>query len=296
MIQSYKLGRLLALAVLTTVAAWPAAETPEGDGEDARSAFLAQFEWVKGPGKAKVGTVAEVQVPAGHMYTGAKGAQALLQAMGNPTDGSEMGFFAPTSMVWFVVFEWSDVGYVKDDDKDKLDGDKMLASIREGNESANEWRRENGQAELRVTGWSVPPRYNEETHNLEWAIKGESEGEPVVNYNVRMLGRKGVMSAVLLVDPAKMEAVLPEYRAMLADYRFVQGQAYAEYRQGDKLAKYGLAALVVGGAAAGAAKLGLFAWLAVFLKKGWKLLVVVVAAVAAGVRKLFWGRRTDSTV
>ena len=39
-------------------------------------------------------------------------------------------------------------------------------------------------------------------------------------------------------------------------------------------------ALVVGGAAVGAAKLGLLTGLLVFLKKGWKLLVFAIAAVA----------------
>src|SRR5206468_11783299 len=94
-------------------------------------------------------------------------------------------------------------------------------------------------------------------------------------------------SAQFLVPPKKMVDTLPAYQAMLNDYSFKDGERYAEYRQGDKLAKYGLAALVVGGAAVGAAKLGLFAWLAVLLKKAWKLVVVAVAAVAAGIKKLF---------
>jgi uncharacterized membrane-anchored protein len=129
---------------------------------------------------------------------------------------------------------------------------------------------------------------------LEWAIKGVSEGNYVINYNVRILGRKGVMSATLLVDPDQLSESMPAYLALLRDYEFKQGERYAEYRQGDKLAQYGLAALVVGGAAAGAAKLGLFAWLAVFIKKMWKLVVVAVAAVAAGIRKLVHGgRRTQ---
>jgi len=43
---------------------------------------------------------------------------------------------------------------------------------------------------------------------------------------------------------------------------------------------------VVGGAAIGAAKLGLFAWLAVFLKKGAKLVIVAFVAVIAFFKKL----------
>ena len=53
------------------------------------------------------------------------------------------------------------------------------------------------------------------------------------------------------------------------------------------MAKYGLAALVVGGAAVGAAKLGLFTGLLVFLKKGWKLAIVGLAALATFFKKIF---------
>jgi uncharacterized membrane-anchored protein len=80
---------------------------------------------------------------------------------------------------------------------------------------------------------------------------------------------------------------LAAFRNVLGGCSFSTGQTYAEYRPGDKVAKYGLAALVVGGAAVGAAKFGLFAWAAVLLKKAWKLIIVAIAAVASFFRKLF---------
>ena len=52
---------------------------------------------------------------------------------------------------------------------------------------------ERGWPELKIIGWQQVPRYNPTTNNLEWAIYGESEGKPVVNWNTRLLGRKGVM-------------------------------------------------------------------------------------------------------
>jgi len=280
-----------ACVALTSIRA--ADNEPAKEPADDEAAFFKKFQWVKGPAKAGIGSIAEIQVPAGYMFTGSKGAQAILQASGNPTSGNELGFLAPTSMVWSVIFEFDDVGFVKDDDKDKLDADKLLKSITKDNEEANKQREKMGATPIHVTGWQLPPNYNPETHNLEWAIKGESEGHTIVNYNVRLLGRKGVMSAVLLVSPEKMGDTLPAYQAMLKDYSFKDGERYAEYRQGDKLAKYGLAALVVGGAAVGAAKLGLFAWLAVLLKKGWKVIVVGFAAVAAWFKKLISGGRRN---
>ena len=155
---------------------------------------------------------------------------------------------------------------------------------------------EMGAAPLHITGWEIPPRYNEQTHNLEWAIRGESEGSPVINYNTRLLGRKGVMEVNLVIDPEKLSAAMPAYQALLTDYSYKQGERYAEYRSGDKLAKYGLAALITGGAAAIAVKTGLFAGLILFFKKAAKLVVLAVLAVVVWLKKLIaGGRKTQDT-
>jgi uncharacterized membrane-anchored protein len=257
-----------------------------------------KLNWSKGPTKAKMQQVAELDVPAGYAFLDGKDARTILKAMGNfPTD-QEVGFLAPTSMVWFVVFEFDPVGYVKDDDKDKLDADKMLASVKKGTEHANKEREKMGVAPLNIIGWDQPPHYNAETHNLEWSIRAESEGEAVVNHNTRLLGRRGVMRVTLVGDPKELAAAMPDFKNVLAGYTFQTGNTYAEYKQGDKIAKYGLAALVVGGAAVGAAKLGLFAWLAVVLKKGFKVVIIAVVAVAVAIKKffgkLFGGGRNQS--
>ena len=257
-------------------------------------------DFIHGPAKAKLGGIAQIQVPEHYTFTGAEGTKKLMEMMGNTVDGSELGFLAPTNSNWFVLFEFDDSGYVKDDDKDKLDADAILYSIRRGTEQANKQRKKMGIPPVNVVGWEQPPKYNAETHNLEWAIRGESEGEPVVNYNTRVLGRKGVMRVTVVGDPEEVKTAMPDFKQLMAGYNFVSGQTYAEYKPGDKVAQYGLAALVVGGAAVGAAKLGLFASLAVFLKKGWKLVVVGVVALAAMLKKvfgrLFGGRGNSETI
>jgi len=263
-----------AFALATSV--WAAEKSP-----------LAKANFIHGPAKAKLGGVAEIQVPEDYMFAGAEGTKKLMEMMGNTVDGSELGFLAPTNSNWFVLFEFDDSGYVKDDDKDKLDADAILDSIRRGTEQANKQRKKMGIPPVNVVGWEQPPKYNPETHNLEWAIRGESEGEPVVNYNTRVLGRKGVMRVTVVGDPGEVKAAMPDFNGLMAGYNFVSGQTYAEYKPGDKVAKYGLAALVVGGAAVGAAKLGLFASLAVALKKFWKLIIVGVVAVAAALKNFF---------
>jgi uncharacterized membrane-anchored protein len=264
------------------------------DETSMKEALLKKFNWTRGPAQAELKDIATIQLPEGFMLTGSKGTQELLEMMGNPTSGSELAFLTPTNLSWFVVFEFSDIGYVKDAEKEKLDADAILNSIRKGTEQANKTREKMGVPSMKIVGWEHPPTYNPATQNLEWAIRGESDGEPVINYNTRLLGRKGVMEANLVIDPEKLTATLPTYQSLLSSYAFKQGQTYAEYRSGDKIAKYGLAALITGGAAAVAIKTGLLSGLILFLKKGWKLVVVGIAAIGAGIKKLaLGGRRKD---
>ena len=241
---------------------------------------------VKGPAKAHLGSIADVDVPLNYIFINGKDYQALLRAEGEPVSGRELGCLTPTNEHWSVIFKFSNIGYVKDDDKE-LDADKLLDSIKKGTALANKEREKNGNSPIQVVGWDIPPKYDSATHNLEWAIRGMVDDQAILNYNTRLLGRKGVMEVVLITEPDDLPKTLPAFRTLLTGYTFQTGETYAEYRPGDKVAKYGLAALVVGGAAVGAAKLGAFAWLAVLFKKGFKLIIVAFVAVVAFIKKLF---------
>jgi uncharacterized membrane-anchored protein len=264
----------------------------------AQSGSKSKLNVVEGPAKANIEKFAQIDIPAGYSFLDGKSTRAMMKASGEPVSGQEVGFIAPTNEEFSVFFEFNDIGYVKDDDKDKLDPDKLLAAIKKGNDAGNKERIRNGNAPLEIVGWEQPPKYDPTTHNLEWAIRATSEGRAILNYNTRLLGRKGVMEVVLVVEPEKLETTLPTFRNLLSTYNFQTGQNYAEFRKGDKVAKYGLAALVVGGAAVGAAKLGLFAWVAVLFKKGAKLVIVALVAIAAAFKKLFakiFGRRETTS-
>ncbi len=248
------------------------------------------IKWTEGPVTFSLKDIAEIKVAAGYRIADGKNTRTLLQAMGNPTSGTELGLLTTTNMGWFVVFRFNASGYVKDDDKDKLDPAGMLQSIREGTEQSNKEREKMGAAPMTIIGWEQAPKYNPETHNLEWAIRGESEGRPVINYNTRLLGRKGVMEVKLVVGPDKLADTMGDYQTVLQNYNFKQGERYAEYRPGDKIAKYGLAALVTGGAAVVAVKTGLFGYLLLFGKKLWLLIVAGIAAVVRFFKRLVHGR------
>lgn len=258
-----------------------AAAAQEG-GESA----LDRIKWLEGPGTGQLGKMAEVYVPEGYVFADGNDTRLLMEAMQNPTSGTELGFLASRTSDWFLVFEFDEVGYIKDDEKNSLDAEAMLESIIAGNEAGNKVRAERGWAELKIVGWQQVPRYNPTTNNLEWAIQGESEGKPVVNWNTRLLGRKGVMKVTLVTAPEALEETLPYFDELVAGFAYTEGNRYAEYRQGDKVAKYGLTALVVGGATAVAAKTGL-------LKYIWKFLVVGVLAAGAFLKKVLGRKKPE---
>lgn len=105
-----------------------------------------------------------------------------------------------------------------------------------------------------------------------------------MNYTVRILGRSGVMNAILVTTPETLLTDLQEFRTALNGYDFVAGQRYAEFKQGDKVAEYGLAALIIGGAAAAAAKSGIFKVLGKFAGV---IGVAVIGTVGVFFRKFF---------
>lgn len=283
------LALVLGWIVLAAVTLPAADETSAEDAAEANK-FLSQFKWFKGPGTASMKSVAEIEVPAGYMFTDGDSTRTILKAFGNLTDDTEIGFLSPTNLDWFIVFSFSDEGYVKDDDKDKLDAVGMLKTIRSNNDYANEEKRRIGLPEMKIVGWEKEPSYDAQSQNLEWAIQIESEGDLVVNYNTRILGRHGIMEVALVVDPTKLQSTLPTFKEMLAAYKYKPGETYAEYRPGDKMAKYGLAALITGAGVAVAAKTGLLAWAILLVKKGWKLVVAAVVAVGVFLKRLIVGR------
>jgi len=263
------------------------AVTPEATAQDGEET---QLPWQEGSMGMPIGDgLAQIDLNSEYLFLGAEGTQLFMELTQNPVNGSEVATVMPrdAEQGWFLVFEYGDVGYVPDDEKDSLDAAAMIASIREGTESANVERRKRGWVTMRIVDWHEEPFYDSSTNNLTWSIIGESNGERNVNRMIKLLGREGVMTATLVSSPEGLENAAAVTDSLLADYRYVPGQTYAEYVPGtDRLAQYGLTALVVGGGAAALLKSGLLA-------RFWKPLVVALAALGAGVKRLFFSGRSS---
>ncbi len=255
------------------------------------------IDWQDGPTVGHLGDLAEIKVPEGYRFVGKEGALKFMELSQNPTSGRELGVIVPNVQnnedFWFIIFEFDEIGYVKDDEKDKLDAEAILSSIREGTEAANEVRKERGWPTMEVVGWQKSPFYDPNTNNLTWGIRGrssDSQGESI-NYSVRLLGRRGAMSVDLVMVPQQAAAVVPQFDGLISGFSYNSGHTYAEFKSGDKIAAYGLTALIAGGAGAVALKTGL-------LQKFWKVIVAGVVALLAALKKFFAAifRRGETTI
>ena len=237
-------------------------------------------------------------MPKEFNYLGPDDAETVLVKLwGNPpSDDKPLGLLIPAGMTplstncWVVTIDYSEDGYVKDDDASKINYDDLLKKMQKGIAANNKARQEQGYPAITLLGWAAPPHYDAATHKLYWAKKLKFEGEEgdTLNYSIRMLGRKGVLelNAIASVNQfAEIDAQTPQILGMVD---FKEGSRYADFDpKVDKVAKYGIATLVAGGALALAAKAGFFKVLLVGLLAAKKFIIIGVIAVVAFVKKFF---------
>ena len=119
-------------------------------------------------------------------------------------------------------------------------------------------------------------------HHVVWGLLAQSDeaDDPgTVNFNTRILGRKGYASLNLLTTPDLIAGDKPSVASLLSVTSFDTGARYEDFdKKTDKKAEYGLAGLILGGGGLmAAAKLGLFAKLGSILLAAKKLIVLAIA-------------------
>jgi uncharacterized membrane-anchored protein len=248
------------------------------------------IDWQDGPTVAKLGDIAEINIPEGYRFAGKDGATKVLQLTQNIPSGRELGVIVGDKGNWFLMFEFKEEGYVKDEEGGKLDNDAILKNIQEGTEAANQERAKKGWPPFHVNGWERQPFYDPATHNLTWAILGRGDDPKetsTVNHSVRILGRRGTMNVDLIADREQYAELTGQFNTLMSGFHYTQGNRYSDFAKGDKVAEYGLTALIVGGGAAVALKTGLLAKLGVLLVKLWKVIMIGLIAAGAAIKKAF---------
>jgi len=292
--------KILILAFLFPCLVALSDEKPTLDVTNLVKQFEAKLHYQKGEVSLKSG-LAKLNLPDSFRYLPPADADAVLVKLwGNPAGQHTLGMIVPANLslashgAWAVVIQYEENGYVKDSDADTIDYTKMLKDMQTSVHDENEQRKKEGYPTVELVGWAAPPRYDKEAHKLFWAkeIRFNDSPENTLNYNIRVLGRRGVLilnAVASMRDFAAIEKQTPEIVKMA---EFKEGNRYADFdsKSGDKTAAYGLAALVAGGIAA---KAGFFKLLWVGLIAAKKFIIIGVIALVAFIKKMFAGK--DST-
>lgn len=261
--------------------------------------FEAQLQYRSGEVTLPNG-VATLRIPGNFRYLDPKDTELLLvQGWGNPRGDHTMGMILPADVSpfaddsWGVVITYEEDGYVSDEDADSIDYDELLEGMKEAVAEENKERVKEGYTTLELVGWASRPYYDKATHKLYWAKELAFGGRTytTLNYNVRILGRRGVLVLNAVAGMDQLADIERDMQQVIAFTDFNPGYRYADFTPGtDKVAAYGLAALVAGGVAA---KAGLFAKLLGVLLAAKKLVIAgVVAAVGFGARLLGRKKKT----
>lgn len=286
--------RFAVAAALFASAAFAAAQ------EDPKQAFEAAKQAAQhGPQDIALASQATLHLPAGHVFIPQPQAMRLLNAMGNPgRDERLQGLVFPEGDApWFMTIRYESSGYIKDDDAKDWSAEDLLKSYRDGTDASNEERKKMGSPEIEIVGWAEKPAYESATHRLVWAMSSKDKGAPAsaeqgVNYNTYALGREGYFSLNLVTGLNDLPAHKTAAHTLLGALEYQSGKRYEDFSPStDRVAEFGLAALVLG---AGAKKLGLFAVIAAFFAKFAKVMLLALVAFGGAAVKLFRRNKTPS--
>ena len=238
--------------------------------------------------------IASLQLNSEFYYLSPDDTERLLtEAWGNPPGLKTLGMNIPTAVThvaengWGVIISYKNDGHISDDHAASIDYAELLEQMKADDAEDNKERRQQGYAGLTLLGWAEPPSYDQATHKMYWAreLKADDAEQTTLNYSIRVLGREGVLELNAVAAMADLQTIKQETPKILAFTNFTDGNRYADYdARTDKLAPYGLAALVAGGIAG---KAGLFAKIGVALLAFKKFIILGLVAIAGVLGKLF---------
>jgi uncharacterized membrane-anchored protein len=244
-------------------------------------------------------------IPAGFKYLNKdQSLYVLTKLWGNPESATKgvigmifpekSGPFTDSSYAFVVTYE--EIGYVKDEDAGKIDYDQLLKNIQEDEKKENEQRVKDGYPAIHMVGWAQKPYYDNQQKILHWAKElkfGDKDGDNMLNYEVRVLGRKGMISINAVARMYSLPLVNQDIPKVLSVASFTEGNSYFDFdSKTDKIAVWTIGGLVAGHLLA---KAGVLALIAKFLAPLWKFIVLFFAAIGAWFKKRLGRKKQDDS-
>ncbi|PRX55153.1 DUF2167 domain-containing protein [Flagellimonas meridianipacifica] len=246
-------------------------------------------------GKITLGVdLATLSVPTGFKFLDGEQSQTVLTDLwGNPPSEC-LGMLFPEktdiigeNFTYAIEITYSEEGYIEDDDAEDIDYDDLLEEMQESALEENDRRSAEGYPTIEIEGWAAPPYYDNETKKLYWAKEIKFQGEDIntLNYNIRILGRKGYLNLNAISDMDQLGLVQQNIDQVIASTEFNEGYRYSDFNPDfDEVAAYGIGGLIAGKILA---KAGFFA----ILLKFWKFIAIGVVGVFSAFRKKIFGSK-----
>ncbi len=241
--------------------------------------------------------IGTLKVPDGFKYLDADQSNYVLSDLwGNPKSESSLGMIIPESMgvlgehTWAFNVQYDEIGYVKDDDAGDIDYNELLAEMQNDTREASKERVKEGYEAIELVGWAAKPYYDADRKILHWAkeLKFGESAENTLNYNVRILGRRGVLVLNAIASMNELPYVNMNIDKVLNIVTFSDGNKYADFNPSvDEVAAWTVGGLVAGKVMA---KAGFF----VVLLKFWKVIAMAVVGAGSFVWRLMTGRSKDT--
>lgn len=293
-------------AILSLLAAFFSFATFAGDGDSTElqeAALLKIYDSINASMKYSTGTIKlpdgtiELNVPAGFKFLDAtQSKHVLTELWGNPPNPKTLGMIFPenggpmTTGSYAFIVTFDAMGYVKDDDAEKIDYDDLLKEMQESEKAENDERKKGGYEPIHLVGWAAKPYYDKDNKILHWAqdLKFGNADEHTLNYNVRILGRKGVLVLNAVATMGELNMVKADIPKVIHIANFTSGNSYKDFNPDvDEVAAWTIGGLVAGKVLA---KVGLFAFFGKFLK----FIILGVGALGAWLFKRFRKKKEES--
>lgn len=246
------------------------------------------------------GNHSTLNIPKGFKFLDAAQSQYIVSDLwGNPKDESVIGMVYPEQYgvfddsSWAFIVSFQDIGFVKDDDADDINYDDLLKQMKEDDVKDNETRKSLGLSSLYLVGWAQAPFYDKTNKVLHWAKELRTDdGSRTLNYDIRILGRKGVLSMNAVASMDMLPEVKKNIDAALKMASFTAGNAYKDFDpKVDEVAAWTIGGLVAGKVLA---KAGLLAVLGKFFAAAWKFILIGIAAAWGFIKKVFTKKKEES--
>ncbi|KYP15727.1 DUF2167 domain-containing protein [Flavihumibacter sp. CACIAM 22H1] len=180
-----------------------------------------------------------MKVPSGYYFIDANQSRYILETVwGNVPDEEVLGMivrsdFLPSEINndYSFVISYSPTGYIPTGQTTDFDHRELLEEVQNQLQESNKKRLEKGFNALQAEKWIMVPYFDSYKKAVYWAteLKVNGSDESLVNYNLRLLGKNGVLkiNAVGTIDqlPA-IKKVLPY---LLAQTSFIEGFRYEDY-------------------------------------------------------------------